>query len=671
MNYDMRYHPMDDVTRPASAAARKAAHGLDSPHSILTSESTTLMNESDQSDDEREDAMPKSGSKPSTPSRDGRTNSSRLPIRPTSGRPSSRRISRGEERNEKPKQYDMGYHPIDDFLPPNASRSILVDASSPEPSTPVSETHTSPPRCPIAPRSGSPANRRLTRGEKYGEKPVQYDAKHHPMDDIMRPNAAKKVLARSAAIANSSSSVKTSNLKSPNVSTAKHQDLSISEPEATTTSAEPPSTAASRLLAPAVVVQSNSEPVPKIIEKSDPTGWKSLKDTDRVIYLLQKGAHPDGDTLPLTWPEVARTLERRCSFPGGFISIEGLRHRYAVVHRNLQAYYHARPEPTHKDDTVLHYAEDFDVYDYKGRGTYWRHGKDSVVKHPQFPNTSRDVYQDEQLIHGGISDRVVLDHDGQRPDTCNGGAVSSSQYTSRKSGSGDLDGEGAKPADPRQGDPYIMQPFPANDTDIAHAEDNDNALEEEVSHIQKAGAFEASMDYVPAHIDACTTDDGEDHGLYGSYNDAEAYIRQVLGRHQDSETQESPERDVLASLRNEISADVDEMFKLEELDPMFQSPADEGKETENKEQEPRLVQGNPKTMADELISPVVDETESEDVIRRPLSRRPFKGSAGFSVHEDQPGNTPKIKRQIAMNPKSPGTDLPKENWQERSPSVRQ
>lgn len=58
MNYDQKYHPMDDYTRPSAAAARRAVHGLlDTPRSSSTSsESATLDNDPEGSSDESNEA---------------------------------------------------------------------------------------------------------------------------------------------------------------------------------------------------------------------------------------------------------------------------------------------------------------------------------------------------------------------------------------------------------------------------------------------------------------------------------------------------------------------------------------------------------------------------------------------------------------------------------------
>ncbi|KAI4265079.1 MAG: hypothetical protein L6R38_009663 [Xanthoria sp. 2 TBL-2021] len=459
INYDQKYHPMDDVTRPAAAAARRAAHGLSDTSGSSTTSDSTIIN---QSDDSSDDSL-ESGS--STNLRSGRSRGSNLsrPQDPTSNPETMRRPARA--------------------------------------------------------RSGSPSNRRVTRGDVHGEKVVQYSAKHHPMDDTIRPKQAKKVLARTAAIANSSASV-IGSPKSPKVSKP-----------------EPPYEAVSEL------------------------GWKSLNAQDRLLFSLQKGAPPDG-AMPMIWSNVAKAL-RKLGMPARSVDIKYLQQRYGTVCRNLYSYYRSAGEPANKEDQEFFYAEAIDLYDYEAGDKYWKHRSDNIVS----------------LETPARVDRAAIN-------------------------------------------------LTEAGTDIT---DDNNYNEEDIGI----------------------------RGGYGSYNNAEGYIRQSHGVF-DSETQDSTETEVLSSLRNQLSAHIDDMLDLDELSQKFHSSANQ----DNESRKTTTINNIP--AADDALQP------ESATIRGPLKRRLHNPRSNtqppFSVHEDQPGNTPKIKRQLAMMPKSPGTDLPKENWSERSSS---
>ncbi|KAI4098517.1 MAG: hypothetical protein LQ339_006395 [Xanthoria mediterranea] len=314
INYDQKYHPMDDITRPAAAAAaaRRAAHGLDDDTSCssTTRDSATLVDQSDHSSDSVE----------FTRAREVKTNATptRQPARSKSGTRSDLGSSRGPDNNP----------------------SSLV-----------------PTRRPVRVRSGSPSNRRVTRGDVYGEKIVQYSAKHHPMDDIIRPKQAKKVLARTGAIANSPAPVIASP-KSPNVS---ETELQFS-------------------------------------------GWKSLDTQDRLLFSLQKGAPPYGVTLPLLWPDVIQAL-RKLRFPVEVVNTTDLQQRYKIICRKLSIYYSSANEPAKQNDQELFYAEAFDLYTYEAGDRYWKHRIDSIASLDTPVSVDEAATDEDNLsIRGGYND---------------------------------------------------------------------------------------------------------------------------------------------------------------------------------------------------------------------------------------------------------------------------
>lgn len=316
INYDQKYHPMDDITRPvaAAAAARRAAHGLDDDTSCssTTRDSATLIDQSDHSSDSVEFTRAREVKTIATPTRQ--------PARSKSGTRSDLGSSRGPDNN--PSSLD-------------------------------------PTRRPVRARSGSPSNRRVTRGDVYGEKVVQYSAKHHPMDDIIRPRQAKKVLARTAAIAKSSAPVIASP-KSPN------------EPELQ-------------------------------YEAGSFSGWKSLNTQDRLLFSLQKGAPLYGVTLPLIWHDVTQAL-RKLGFSREVVDTTYLQQRYKIIHRKLSIYYSSANEPA-KDDQELFYAEAFDLYNYEAGHRYWKHQIDNIASLDTPASVDEAAIDEDNLsIRGGYND---------------------------------------------------------------------------------------------------------------------------------------------------------------------------------------------------------------------------------------------------------------------------
>ena len=149
------------------------------------------------------------------------------------------------------------------------------------------------------------------------------------MDDIIRPKQARKVLARTAALAHASASA-----ASPKV---------IQQPE----------------------------------QPDQHTGWKSLTHQDRLLFSLQKGAHPSVPAMPMSWTSVADAL----NVPATSSTTIRLQHQYADVYQHMRTYYAAADEPAAKYDQTLHHAEGFDLYNYSAGNKYWRHRNDNIVSH--------------------------------------------------------------------------------------------------------------------------------------------------------------------------------------------------------------------------------------------------------------------------------------------------
>ncbi|KAL9004979.1 MAG: hypothetical protein Q9188_002227 [Gyalolechia gomerana] len=496
MNYDMKYHPIDDVLRPAASAARKAAHGLDTRRLSTTSDSTTFIEDAEDSDNTQEGA------------------------------------------NLKP---------------------------SPKTCAAVTGPFASPPRRPVPPRSGSPSGRRITRAEVNGERPVLYDMRHHPMDVVTRPAAAKRVYEKYSSF---SESHLTSPGTTPRVERPpKESSVPPSAPDVAEGSggiifSQWPITATEiPIITPATT------PNQGMTKKPATSLWKSLSNFERLMYRFQKGAPVDSSTLPMLWKNEALALQAIFGIDASDSQVEVIQNQYAGLHRRLQVDFGAGQEPSEIEDWTLHYAEDFDVYDLGVGNKYFKYRGDSVVQPP---------------FHRAC-DWIVCRIDGENK----------------------------------------VQEVNVNESDNPRSQEGLRG-----GHGERETGSE-------------TTDNGDGHG--GSYNDAEGYLRQSRGRYDDDLLiEDNAEDELIASMQNSASAIVEDVMGINELAPMFPSSS----------------------------GPNEDEDSEPAVRQRPLNWRSRNRAtrSNFSVHEDEPGSTPRIKRQVAMNPRSPGTDIPKENLPERSAS---
>lgn len=567
MKYDMNYHPMDDVLRPAASAARKAAHGINTRQDPTTSESRTYVEESDESDCES-----------------------------------------------------------------YVSSLGTLGATG---------TLGTPPRRPILPRAGSPSSRRVTRAELNGEKPVMYNMRHHPADVVLRPAAARRVIDEwSKGSDRTSPPIVAGRSKTPSKAKAKHTDSKITEEAPATplspVSSEEPIPTSSSPDTPAALPQAQIEdlllvmyPGGSLTDEVSKLGWKSLSESDRLLYLLQQGAYDNSEMLPLSWMDAALSLRKRFGL-GDFPSteqatneVDALRARYRSVSQHMQDFFGAELEPATKEDETFYYAEDFDVYDLEPGDKYFKRRSDCIVMASLMPTMDEkafgqksDLNQTKPIEVATPCPQCILDRLGNTLRSTSNGLQARCSHDVDRQGKGNHGKEENQVMNPDEqpcGD--ASQDLEGDDMQHLHTADDENVNEE-----------------------------GQGRGLFGSYNDAEGYIRQSMGPHDEySSTQESPERELIASMRNSISANIDDVLDLDDLTPMLSS----------------------------LPEPIMQASGRRDKPRqRSTSRRNKRSTGGsdFSVHEDAPGGTPKIKKHVAMNRKSPGTDIPKENLQERSPS---
>ncbi|MCJ1367619.1 hypothetical protein MMC16_006753 [Acarospora aff. strigata] len=226
----------------------------------------------------------------------------------------------------------------------------------------------------------------------HGERKVDYDMKHHPMDDTLRPKATAKRLVRFWETSS-------------------------------------------------ILVGNDSDDQEKLREVSDVDNpflqplrleWEEFNPLDRRIYKIQKGARMEGNSLPHPWPEVASTLvkerlltRKQLSAWGG---VEALRERYERVRLRMITLFDAEEAPLNKEDFVVKYVEDYDVHDLQGSGTRY-------IRKAEVATAGRQAEVGHMSPNDGIADSddgmVDIDDDGPfNTDACDGAEVSPQNYDS-------------------------------------------------------------------------------------------------------------------------------------------------------------------------------------------------------------------------------------------------
>lgn len=224
--------------------------------------------------------------------------------------------------------------------------------------------------------SPGPQKRRSTRAAANGNKAVDYDMKHHPMDDILRPKAAAK--------------------RSQKLNEKPRQQC--------------------------CGIKTDKEEIPSSGNSYNPFNrpigleWEGFEPLDRRIYILQKGAPTGANTLSHTWPQMTNLLVKQRFFTrtqfqawGG---VEGLIRRYEHVRLRMQTLFAAESEPSSREHFPILYAENFDVYDLEGSNTKYVLAR----KMPQFllemPQDARKSNKDLALggTNGENQESMDVDH---------------------------------------------------------------------------------------------------------------------------------------------------------------------------------------------------------------------------------------------------------------------
>ena len=123
--------------------------------------------------------------------------------------------------------------------------------------------------------------------------------------------------------------------------------------------------------------------------------WADIQESDRSVYLLQKGAPLDGDISPEGWSHDAI---KKILFDGGISSldelssryhIERLKSRYESIRLGLERFFNSKPEPVHRSCWTLRKIEGFDAYDTKSSSKKCHtRQKNSVLDRSKSDNSS-------------------------------------------------------------------------------------------------------------------------------------------------------------------------------------------------------------------------------------------------------------------------------------------
>ena len=395
--------------------------------------------------------------------------------------------------------------------------------------------------------------------------------------------------------------------------------------------------------------------------------FNHLSNMELRLYILQRGAPPEGNTLPMSWDDVKQVL-----FEHGEITLDDLRSDegtasvkalYKRICSGLQAFWACKAEPADKKEWTVLYVEDYDVFDKlpwskEVKSKYWRRYEDSIVRpttsitrQHQSNETAEDPPFTEHSLnqasrrHGAISKGSGNVQDSSRP---------------LGYGLGLIDAHITMPHNERHDHELVARPDTL---------DSDQTLVDIMGHNSSSCAPIMGSQELAAELaelvrpieNFLASPDPPSNGFEGSGKEPSSSASTKKDTYKDIQSSSSvttvkfamtTQGDIVHS--QELSAFPASTIHLI-APPQSPTPA----------YHPLTIStSTPSTTTTKPFPETITKTNSKKR-KRPSSTA--SDADLIRIHMDQPNHTPEVKKIIAMNPTSPGTDLPKENHEiERS-----
>ena len=630
--YDMKHHPMDDFLRPGYSAKRRA--------NVKQIPEVQSDNDEEMSDDNENEAP------------------SKLVTQSDSQR---RRSSRNLRLSDQP-IYSAKWHPLDEMLKDNTSseksfegcdRSKASCKSSESPSalnaeknpiTITSDAETDQDAAIISELEdivpNSPGQRRSARISSSKDGPQNYDMKYyglihlhftlrltvfpryHVMDSILRPKAAAKRMESRLLSTISSESIS----KSASSHRVHAQKPARSLPKPLTKRSVHHKSGLDRVDIPVAPARSWLQN-PYLNHIS--IAWNNVQDLDRRIYLLQKGAPLNSNTLPQDWTnEIFKKIlsdegNTTLDEPSSRDNIEVLKNRYESVRLGLQNFFNSGSEPANKNCWILSKTEGFDVYEMKSGSRYWRHQKESVVEGTTISTSSRSTPAIAKYFTANPNRKAI---DDVRERHVQNGAIMLTRMQ-------DVTEQGGRTHEPRLELSQILGVDSERAVDFDHEDDSER------------GAITETEDSL---IESMR------EGHFSSSIMSDAALEELL-LPAELDLKEEPDHEVTADLvlsDSEGSEPAGRAFARP--DKAFDKPSCGLAENVQMNTE-RMTLGDPVCPQGTSTKPRAPKTQIK------AKKRKSRADFAVIVHEDPPGRTAFIKKVVRTNPVSPGTDIPKEN----------
>ncbi|KAK0512239.1 hypothetical protein JMJ35_005367 [Cladonia borealis] len=584
--------------------------------------------------------------------------------------PSPKRPRRGRTCGHGPVIYSERWHPMDDILSPKRAAKVKAKCGKPPDQSDSedqdSDTHDTEEDTEeestedqelsqVSDHAPSPGCRRSSR--KLSKDVPNYDVRFHPtFDKALRPASARAALVRKAK-RQSSRRLSTDSSTTPSESECMTTDVtSKAAGKAPSTTASP----APKLSVLKVVSVSIPSFPYKLAVKPSPSRAKSkgerpselpspppltnlrnphlgktpldyneLGQFDQLIYSLQKGAPVHGNTLPLSWQTVKQTL-----FDCGEITLDELNDeeatkwlqlRYECLRLGIEAFFKSKPETADKNEWTLSRYEEFDAFDKNPDTKYWKHHRHSIFS----PSTTSMNDDKREPMEIAETDDEKEAHRGQEE------ATPYNQFDALED---------------------QLTVSASDDSEWEGCETDDGGLEEDSNHVDEIQSQERETTVIDLEHWR-----SEDDTLVETMQGEEVVSSEGLMSHEELGK-------TIADFMNEPLSN-----------PHVAKVPSPSESNTNSDQPLTPAHGAPESSCTTQASSIdtfsrgfqavdkgMEEKLPHEGILLPVKRSKKRKAATepdaeVEVHEDAPGGSPRIRRIIANNPPSPGTDLPKEN----------
>lgn len=383
--------------------------------------------------------------------------------------------------------------------------------------------------------------------------------------------------------------------------------------------------------------------------------FNTLTDLQRHLFLLQQGASPYSNTLPLTWERVKQIL-----FEHGEITLDDLnspegtewiKKLYDDTRQAVQAFFTSKNEPIDKRDWTILYTEGFNVFDKAPNTKYWKHYKDSIVQPVNSAADSAQHRADTEATH--VEESVI----GGLPcrEEYIGGPIRNNVAgtpSELNAASPSIDFKWHSPDDEEElpGGPSIDQLMQTleNRTPLFEAIMNTQESDNELDELLRPFQEHLSKGTTTSNIDTNHLSADFMSSLPTMRNASEIDLLSAshipsTGFESSTPTlqlrSEGNGQNVTTSV-NSIEHGLQYEQSLAPLATVV-SPSD------------LMITPDPRTAT--TPTPKLKTTKRK--------RRGRNEDETVRVREDSPGKSHQVKKQVANNPRSPGTDVPKENQQ--------